>query len=288
MFVGKFASSRSHLEQALALYDPIAHHSIVEQAGFHFQVVLQAYLGIVLFCLGFPDQALECSGTAIAEARRLLHPPSLVTSLTFGCRLLSLVGDDTALEEQADEVNAVAFEQDLPFWRAIGTIYQGWVKAKGGDVTAAVSLLHGGSSAYRATGAEVWMPHHLALLARAYERAGQVEQAVTLLDEALQIVDRTGERWFAAELYRHKGGLMLRQERSEPVEGLYHKALSIAQEQGAKLWELRAAASLARLRREQGRRAEARDVLAPIYGWFTEGFNTADLNEAKALVDELS
>jgi class 3 adenylate cyclase/predicted ATPase len=286
MFVGRFASSRSHLEQALALYDPIAHESLVERAGFHFQVVLRAYLGIVLFCLGFPDQALECSGAAIAEARRLPHPPSLLTSLTFGCRLLSLVGDDTALEELADEVNAVTVEQGLPFWRAIGTVYQGWVKAKDGYVTEAVSLLHGGSSAYRATGAEIWMPHHLALLARAHEIAGQVEEAVTLVDEALEIVQRTGERWFAAELYRHKGELMLRQEHSAGAEELYRKALTIAAEQEAKLWELRAAASLARLRREQGRNAEARDVLAPIYGWFTEGFNTADLNEAKALLDE--
>jgi DNA-binding winged helix-turn-helix (wHTH) protein/predicted ATPase len=286
MFVGRFASSRSHLEQALALYDPIAHESLVERAGFHFQVVLRAYLGIVLFCLGFPDQALECSGAAIAEARRLPHPPSLLTSLTFGCRLLSLVGDDTALEELADEVNAVTVQQGLPFWRAIGTVYQGWVKAKNGYVTEAVSLLHGGSSAYRATGAEIWMPHHLALLARAHETAGQVEEAVTLLDEALQIVQRTGERWFAAELYRHKGELMLRQEHSAGAEELYRKALTIAAEQEAKLWELRAAASLAQLRREQGRNAEARDVLAPIYGWFTEGFNTADLNEAKALLDD--
>jgi hypothetical protein len=110
MFVGRFASSRSHLEQALALYDPIVHHSLVEQAGFHFQVVLRAYLGMVLFCLGFPDQALEWSGAAIAEARRLPHPPTLVTSLTFGCRLLSLVGDDTTLEKQVDEVNAVTFK----------------------------------------------------------------------------------------------------------------------------------------------------------------------------------
>jgi predicted ATPase len=288
MFVGRFASSRSHLEQALALYDPNAHHSLVEQAGFHFQVVLRAYLGMVLFCLGFPDQALECSGTAIAEARRLPHPPSLVTSLTFGCRLLSLVGDDTTLEEQADEVNAVTFEQGLPFWHAIGTIYQGWVKAKRGDVTEAVSLLHGGSSAYRATGAEVWTPHHLALLAGAYEIAGQVEEAVTLLDEALQIVERTGERWFAVELYRHKGGLMLRQGHSEAVEGLYHKALSIAREQKAKLWELRAATSLARLRREQGCLSEGRDLLTPVYSWFTEGFATPDLKEAKALLDELA
>jgi class 3 adenylate cyclase/predicted ATPase len=285
MFVGKFASSRSHLEQALALYDPNAHHSLVEQAGFHLQVVLRAYLGIVLFCIGFPDQALEWSGAAIAEARVLTHPPSLLTGLTFGCRLLSLVGDDATLERQADEVNAVTLEQGLPFWRAIGTIYQGWAKAKTGNVTEGVSLLRSGSSAYRATGAEVWMPHHLALLAGAYEIAGQVEEAVTLSDEALQIVERTGERWFAAELYRHKGTLLLRQGHSEAVEKLYHKALSAAQEQGAKLWELRAATSLARLRHNQGRHAEARDLLAPVYGWFTEGFDTPDLKDAKALLD---
>jgi predicted ATPase len=261
---------------------------LVEQAGFHFQVVLRAYLGIVLFCLGFPDQALEWSGAATAEARVLTHPPSLVTGLTFGCRLLSLLGDDTTLEQQADEVNAVTLEQGLPFWRAIGTIYQGWVKAKNGDVTEGVSLLRSGSSAYRATGARVWMPHHIALLARVYELSGQIEEAVTQLEGALQLVEKTGERWLVAELNRHKGQLLLRQGHPEAPEKLYRKALSIAEEQGAKLWELRAAVSLARLRRDQGRHAEARDLLAPIYGWFTEGFDTPDLKDAKGLLDELA
>ena len=110
---------------------------------------------------------------------------------------------------------------------------------------------------------------------------------MTLLDDALQIVERTGERWFAAELNRHKGQLLLRQGHSEAAEELYRKALSIAEEQEAKLWELRAAVSLARLRRDQGRRAEARDLLAPVYGWFTEGFDTPDLKEAKALLDRV-
>ena len=131
------------------------------------------------------------------------------------------------------------------------------------------------------------MPHHIDLLARACEIAGQIEEAASLLDDALQIVERTGERWFAAELNRHKGQLLLQQGQSEAAEELYRKALSIAEEQEAKLWELRAAASLARLRRDQGRRAEARDLLAPVYGWFTEGFDTPDLKDAKALLDEL-
>ena len=175
-----------------------------------------------------------------------------------------------------------------PWQRAVGTIYRGWVKVKNGDVTEGISLLRSGSTAYRATGAELWMPHHIALLARACEIAGQIEEAVTLLDDALQIAERTGERWFAAELNRHKGQLLLRQGQSEAAEELYRKALSIAEAQEAKLWELRAAVSLARLWGEQGRRAEARDLLAPVYGWFTEGFDTADLKEAKALLDELT
>jgi predicted ATPase len=131
------------------------------------------------------------------------------------------------------------------------------------------------------------LPHYIALIAGACEIAGQIEEAVTLLDDALQTAERTGERWLDAELYRHRGQLLLRQGRSEAAEELYRTALSIAREQEARLWELRAAASLARLRRDQGRRAEACDLLTPVYGWFTEGFDTPDLKEAKALLDEL-
>src|SRR6202011_2950841 len=116
---------------------------------------------------------------------------------------------------------------------------------------------------------------------------GQIEDGLTLLDDALQIAGRTGERWLEAELNRHKGQLLLRQGHSAAAEELYRKALGIAEEQEAKLWELRAAVSLARLRRDQGRRAQARDLLAPVYAWFTEGFATPDLKEAKALLDEL-
>jgi predicted ATPase len=208
--------------------------------------------------------------------------------LEYGSTVLSLVGDNEGLGEWADQLVAVTTEQGFPFWRALGTIFRGWVKTRNGDVPEGVSLLRSGSTAYRATGAGVWIPYQIVLLARACEIAGQVEEAVTLSDEALQIVEKTGERWFAAELNRLKGQLLLRQGHTEAAEELYRKALSIADEQGAKLWELRAAASLARLRRDQGRQAEARDLLAPVYGWFTEGFGTPDLKEAKALLDELA
>ena len=131
------------------------------------------------------------------------------------------------------------------------------------------------------------MPFYTALLAGACEMAGEIDEGLSLLDDALQSVERTGERWFAAELNRQKGQLLLRQGHIEAAEQLYRKALSIAEEQGAKLWELRAAASLARLRGDQGQRGEARDLLAPVYGWFTEGFDTQDLRQGKALLDKL-
>jgi predicted ATPase/class 3 adenylate cyclase len=288
MLRGRFAASRSDLEAGLALYDPTSHHSLVHQVGIHPHLVSLGYLGIVLFCLGFPDEALVRSNANTAEARKLAHPPSLVAALSLGNRLLFLGGGNVALHEQADQVLAVATEQGFPHWRADGMVHCGWVRIKSGDVAEGTSLLHGGSAAYRATGAELWVPYHIALVARAFEIAGQFEEALTQVDEALQIVARTGERWFAAELYRHKGQLLLRQGHSEAAEELYCKALAIAQEQEAKMWELRAAASLARLRRDQDRRAEARDLLAPVYGWFTEGFDTRDLKDAKALLNQLA
>ena len=223
MFAGRFASSRSHLEAVLALYDPISHRGLVRQAGFHPHVNSGGHLGVVLFCLGFPDQALAQSNAAIAEARRLAHPPSIASSLALGTRLLSLVGDDATLDERVAQLVAVTTEQGLPHWRAQGTIGRGWVEVKNGNVAEGISLLRSGTAAYRATGAEIWIPHFMALLARACEIAGRVEEAVTQLDDALQIVERTGERWFAAELNRRKGRLLLRQGHSTPLRSCIAK-----------------------------------------------------------------
>jgi class 3 adenylate cyclase/predicted ATPase len=288
MLVGKFASSRSHLEEVLALYDPISHGALSYQTGSHPRLVAREQLGIALFCLGFPDQALAQSNAAIAEARSLAHPPTLAVSLALGARLLSLFGDDAGLGERVEQLIAIATEHGFPHFRAQGAIFRGWVNVKDGYLTEGLSLLRNGLRAYRATGAALWMPHFVALRAGACDIAGQVEEAVTLLDDALQIVERTGERWLETELYRHKGELLLRQGHSEAGEALYRRALTIAKEQEAKLWELRAAISLAKLARDQGRYPEARDLLAPVYGWFTEGFDTQDLKVAKALLDELS
>jgi predicted ATPase len=287
MFVGMFAASRFHVETALALYDPIFHGSLIQQAGVHPHIFSQAYLANVLFCLGFPNQALARSAAIIFEARRLSHPPSLAGSLAIGMRLRSLVGDDAGLGEGVNQLVALATEEGFPHWRTQGEIYHGWVKVKNGDVADGMSLLRSSTTAYRASGVELFVPHYIDLLAGAYEIEGQFQESLTLLDDALQIVEKTGERWFASELNRHKGQLLLRQRNLEVAEKFYRKALAIAEEQEAKLWKLRAAVSLARLRRDQDCRDDARDLLAPVYGWFTEGFDTPDLKEAKALLDEL-
>jgi predicted ATPase len=206
--------------------------------------------------------------------------------LGIGTYPLALAGDNLALEERVNELVSVAAEHGFSLYSAAGTILRGWAMVKNGNVTEGISLLRSGSAAYRATGQEAWLPFFLALEAAACEIAGHIEDSMALVDEALQIAGRTGERWFEAELNRHKGEILLRQGHSEAVEELYRKALGIAREQQAKLWELRSATSLARLRRDQDRRGEARDLLGPVYGWFTEGFDTADLKEAKALLDE--
>ena len=288
MFAGRFAPSQSNLEKALAVYDPIPHDALVQNLGFHAHIQANGYLGITVFCRGFPDQALVHTSTAIAEARRLAHPPSLAASLTLGAIVLSFGGDDAILGDWAEQLLAVASEQGFPHLAAQGTIYHGGVLVKSGDVAEGLSLMRRGSEAFSATGARMLVPYHMALLAMASEIAGQIDEAMEALNDALQMVERTGERRLVAELCRRKGQLLVRQGQAGAAEELYRKSLSVAEEQGAKLWKLRAATSLARLWGEQRRRVQARDLLAPVYGWFTEGFDTADLKEAKALLDELA
>jgi predicted ATPase len=287
MFAGGLVSSRTHLEKTLALCGLNPDHSFIPQAGVYPEATSQAFLAVVLFCLGHPVQAIARATAAIDEARRRAHAPSLAVSLTNGARLLSFTGDLSALEEWASQLISVAAEHRFLLWRAMGTIYRGWIRVNNSDVAEGISLMREGLAAYRATGAEAFVPYQIALLAKACEIAGQIEEALDLLNDALRIIERTGERWLEAELHRHKGELLLRDDQTEPAEKLFRKALGIAEQQEAKLWELRAAVSLARLCRDQGRPTEARDLLAPVFGWFTEGFDLPDLKEAKALLGEL-
>ncbi|MGE0258709.1 MAG: AAA family ATPase [Alphaproteobacteria bacterium] len=284
LFAGRFVSARSHLEEALALYDPVAHRSLGGQTGSHLGVGARGQLGIALLCLGFPDQAVVQGNAAIAEATALGHAPSLAASLAMDARVLALAGNDRALEQRADQLMAVATEQGFPMYWALATIYRGLSRCRTGEVGTGIALLRSGAGAYSATGAETRISYHAALLSEACEIAGEVEEALSLLENALQVAERIGERWFAAELYRRKGQLLVRRGEPEAAEALYRQALAIAREQEAKLWELRAAASLARLPRDRGGRADALDLLATVYQWFTEGFDTPDLVGAKLLL----
>jgi predicted ATPase len=179
MLAGKFALSRSHLEAAIARHKP--NFELVHQAGTHPHVVARALLVINLFCLGYLEQALVHSNAAITEARRLAHPPSVAVSLGFSTRLLWLLGEIAALDEHAIQLVATSTEQGFAFWGALGMIYRGWVMINNGDAAEGMSLLRRGSSAYRSTGAEAWMPYYTALLASAYQLAGQVAEALVLL-----------------------------------------------------------------------------------------------------------
>ena len=285
MQAGRFASARVHLEEAITLHDPTSQGWLTQRAGDDPQVGPQSYLSLLLFCIGFPDLAVVQSSAAITEARRRAHLPSLRLALIFGARLHSLDGNNAAFNARVAQLAALEEGYRVHPWARV--FFSGWNNVKNGDVVEGISLLRSCLDGSHATGV-VWVPYQLTILAKAYESAGQVEEGLAILDEALQIVARTGVRWVVAELYRHKGQLLLRRGHTEAAEELYRKALGIARKQEAKLWELRAAASLARLRRDQGRRAEARDLLAPVYGWFTEGFDTPDLKDAKALLDELA
>ena len=287
MLVGRFEDARSLLEQIPRLYELLPENSLIFRAGNDRKAIAQAILGNVLFFLGFPEQALACTNSAIAEAERLAHGLTSSGTLGFALRLLSVYGDNSALSERVEQQHKLTTEQGFPSFGAEATMYRGWVKVNNGEVEEGIELLRQGAAEFRAVSPETAISYYLCLLAQALAIAGQIDEALPLLDDALRIVEATGEGRFIAELNRHKGELLLQKGEPQAAEALYRKALGIAREQQAKLWELRAAMSLARLWRDQGRPAEARDLLAPVYGWFTEGFDTADLKDAKALLDEL-
>jgi predicted ATPase len=192
--------------------------------------------------------------------------------------------------ELAERAMRVSTEQGFASWLALGTILRGWALAQQGQGEEGIAQMRQGLAAYLATGAELGRPRQLAMLAEAYGRVGQTAEGLAILAEALTAVYNTGERSYEAELYRLKGELLLARSAAKQAEAdaCFRQALDVARRQQAKSWELRAAMSLSRLWQQQGKRIEARQLLAPVYGWFTEGFDTADLQEAKALVAELS
>jgi predicted ATPase len=289
VWLGEFADARAHLEQGMALYHPQQHRSHAFLYGYDSGVHCRAFEALALWYLGYPDQALRRIHDALTLAPELSHPFSLALALVFAAWLHQLRREAQVVQERAAAVIALATDQGFPFWVAYGTILRGWALAEQGQSAEGMAQMRQGIAAWRVTGAELQRPYYLALLAEAHGKAGQANEGLRVLAEALTAVHTTGERQHEAELYRLKGELLLRQDvpDAQEAESCFCQAVDVARQQQAKSFELRAAMSLSRLWQPQGKRAEARQLLEPIYGWFTEGFDTADLQEAKTLLEEL-
>jgi predicted ATPase len=269
---GAFASARAHLDKIAWL-------------DWHWRLYALAALGSALACLGYADRARACVVAAIEEARRFQRRDTLLNVLQTAAKTLVIIGDDRAVAALADDLFVLSQEVGVPgFWMNALT-YRGWVKIRSGKTADGLALLREGADAMRAI--EHYVPaHHYAYEADAEAGLGRREVALVIINEALRITRARGENWLEAELVRRRGELL--RDRDAVAEELFCEAVEIAQRQQAKLWELRAATSLARLWHDQGRRAEARDLLAPAYGWFAEGLETPYLKKAKALLDELT
>ncbi|MEJ2101544.1 MAG: AAA family ATPase [Desulfobacterales bacterium] len=291
-WLGEPAPARKHLEQGMALYDPRQHCSHALVYGQDPGVACLSFSVWPKWVLGYPDQALRNIHEALALARKLTHPFSLVYALTMAAVVHQFRREVQAVQERAEALMALSTEQDFPYWLAFGTILRGWALTAQGEGAEGIAQIRKGLVAHRATGAGLHRPYFLSLLAEAYGEVGQPEEGLSVLDEAMLIVDNTGERNWEAELNRSKGEhLLMQQSKGQKVdeaEECFQNALIIARRQQAKSFELRTAMSLSRLWQQQGKQEEAHQLLADIYGWFTEGFDTADLQEAKALLEELS
>ena len=290
-WLGEFAPARGYLEQAIALYDFQQHRSLAFLYGTDPAVVCLSYAAWALWLLGYPDQARRRSAEALTLAQELSHSPSLAVALAWAASLHQSCREVLMVQERAEALMALATEQGFQWWLAVGTARRDWALVQQGRQSAEeMARLHQGLAAYWAAGAEPERAYWLALLAEAHGTVGQAEEGLGLLREALVVVEKSGAHYWEAELYRLQGDLLLHQTvpDAQHAEACFCQALATARRQQAKSLELRAAMSLARLWQRQGKRADACQMLAEVYGWFTEGFDTADLQEAKALLDALT
>jgi predicted ATPase len=281
---------QAHYDQALALYDPDEHRPLAIRFGQDVRVAIKSFRSIALWVLGYPEAALAEAHRAIEDAREIGQAASLMVALCISSFIPILCGRYATASAQSDEVVRLADERAALIWKAFGTMNRGCVLALTGKAAEAVQTLTSGLVAFRSTGATVFVPLFLSHFAKAYAERGQFDDARRCVDEAMMAVETTEERWCEAEVLRMAGkiALMASQPDMASAQAYFERALAVARAQQAKSWELRAAISMARLWCDQGKRDEARDLLAPLHGWFTEGFDTLDLKEAKALLDTLA
>jgi DNA-binding SARP family transcriptional activator/predicted ATPase len=285
--LGDFKTAHAHFERVIAFYVPQQHHhSLVSLRGSDAGLSALAYAACTLWCLGYPDQALQRSQTALALARELNHPFSLADVLSYGgCLFNAMRRDAQALKDHAEELVRLSSDK-IPVWSATGECFLGRALVLLGQVQEGLAQLREGIAVVQSIGSRIDLSRALVSWVEAQVRAGQPEAGLATLAEALALVEQTDERYLEAELARLRAELLLMQGKEAEAEASLQHAIEVARRQSAKSWELRATTSLARLWQTQGKMSEARHVLAEVYGWFTEGFDTADMKEAKALLEE--
>jgi len=308
--LGDLPAAREHLEQGVARYDLQQHRFLAFRYGHDPGVFCLCYLVRLLWFLGYPEQALQYSRRALALAHEIRHPFSSTLAATFAALVAQLRREEAETITTADAAITLCAEHGFTFYQSMSVILRGWALTARGQSEEGLGQLRQGLVMWQATGAELFRPHLLALLAEAYGETDQVEEGLRVIGEAFDAAHKGGTRFYEAELYRLKGELTLQKpsgvrgpesevtnpqpptpntqaEVEREAEGYFLKAIEIARHQQAKSWELRAATSLARLWQRQGKKTEAHQMLAEIYNWFTEGFDTKDLQEAKALLEKL-
>ena len=271
---GDITEGRTHFDQALALYVPAEHRSLATRFGADIRVVILSVRSWALWMLGYPEAALGDANHALKDTRDIGQAATLMFALCFTKVTRFLCGNYAAASALVDELVALADEKGSLFWKAHGMLHKGCLFALTGRASDAVQTITSGITALRSTGATLWMPFWLSHLARAYAALGQFDDARRSIDEAMTAVETTKERWWEAEVHHIAGKIAILEPDAAKAEAYFERALAAARRQQAKSWELRAAMSMARLWRDQGKRDAARDLLAPVYGWFTEGFDT--------------
>jgi class 3 adenylate cyclase/predicted ATPase len=288
LHTGAFAEGRAHLDRAIALYDPAEHRLLATRFGQDIRVAALSYRSWALWMLGYPDAALVDTSRAVEEAREIGQAATLMYALVHALLIHIQCGNYAVANAEADELVALANEKGALFWKAQGMSKQGCILALTGKAAEAVQMITSGIAVWRSTGSTAWMPLYLAYLARAHAELGQFEHAWRCIDEAMMAAETTKERWHEADVHRLAGEIALLSPKPDAAKAYFERALSVARAQQAKSWELRAAMSMARMWRDQGKHKQAHDLLAPVYGWFTEGFATLDLKRAKVFLDALA
>ena len=289
LYAGEFVDARVHLDRAIELYDPAKHRALAVRFGQDARVAALFYRSRTLWPLGFPEAALADADRAVKDAREMGQAATLMAALALTSTTYIHCGHYALALAQLDELVALAEDKGAVLWKVHATVNMDLVAALTGKAVNAVEVITSGLIAWRATGATMLVPMRLASLANAHADIGQFDEAWHSMGEAIATIKVTKERWYEAEVNRIAGEIARKapDPAAARAEAYFERALAIARKQQAKSWELRAAMSLARLWREQGKVPQARQLLAPVYGWFTEGFGTRDLKEAKALLEEL-